>query len=280
MKSARRNAVASKFLSSIFIIILIAHLNVNFVYAVNAEEIDYAQARQRMVRGQLAARGINDKRVLDVMNWVERHKFVPEGMKAYAYEDSPLPIGEGQTISQPYVVALMTQLLQLEGDEKILEIGTGSGYQAAVLAELAKEVYTIEILKNLGEEAQERLKGLGYTNIKVRIADGYYGWEEYAPFDAIIVTAAAQYIPQPLIDQLKVGGRLVIPVGDMNMQKLLLVQKQPGGKLKEYEVTGVLFVPLVGEHSKVEPKEEPKENQAENKKWKSSEDKKWKVRQR
>jgi len=272
--------VASKFLNSIFIIILIAHLNVNFVYAVNAGEIDYAQARQRMVKGQLVARGINDKRVLDIMSWMERHKFVPENMRAYAYEDSPLPIGEGQTISQPYIVALMTQLLQLEGDEKVLEIGTGSGYQAAILAELVKEVYTIEILKDLGKRAQKRLKELGYTNIKVKIADGYHGWKEYAPFDAIIVTAAARYIPQPLIDQLKVGGRLVIPVGDMNMQKLLLVQKQPGEKLKEYEITGVLFVPLVGEHSKVQPKEEPKEDQTENKKWKPSEDKKWKVKQR
>jgi len=272
--------VTSKFLNSIFIISLIAHLNVDLVCTVNAEEIDYAQARQRMVRQQLVARGINDKRVLDVMGWVERHKFVPENMRAYAYEDSPLPIGEEQTISQPYIVALMTQLLQLEGDEKVLEIGTGSGYQAAVLAELAKEVYTVEILKDLGEKAQKRLEGLGYTNIKVKIADGYYGWKEYAPFDAIIVTAAAEYIPQPLIDQLKMGGRLVIPVGDIKMQKLLLVQKQPGGGLKEHEITGVLFVPLVGEHPKVEPKEEPKESQAENKKWKPSEDKKWKVRQR
>lgn len=224
-----------------------------------SDEIDYVMARKKMVQEQLAARDITDKRTLDVMGWVERHKFVPERMKRYAYEDMPLPIGEGQTISQPYIVALMTQLLELKGNEKVLEIGTGSGYQAAILAELAKEVYTIEIIESLGKTAEERLKELGYTNIKIKIADGYYGWEEYAPFDAIIVTAAAEYIPQHLIDQLKVGGRLIIPVGDERMQNLLLVQKEPGGKLKEYEITGVLFVPLVGDHPKVEPKEGAKE---------------------
>ncbi len=246
-------------------------LSLLLAYGVNAEEENfYVAARQRMIQEQLVARGIKDKKVLEVMSWVERHKFVPEALKRYAYEDTPLPIDKGQTISQPYIVALMTELLELKGDEKILEVGTGSGYQAAILAELAKEVYTIEIIDSLGKGAEERLKGLGYTNIKVKIGDGYYGWEEYAPFDAIIVTAAAEYIPQPLIEQLKVGGRLVIPVGDERMQKLLLVQKQPGDKLKEYEITGVLFVPLVGEHPRVETKEESrsKGEQGENKKWK------------
>ncbi|KPK41134.1 MAG: hypothetical protein AMJ78_06305 [Omnitrophica WOR_2 bacterium SM23_29] len=237
-----------------------------------SDEIDYIVARKKMVQEQLAARDITDKKVLDVMSCVERHKFVPERMKRYAYEDMPLPIGEGQTISQPYIVALMTQLLELKGKEKVLEIGTGSGYQAAILAELVKEVYTIEIIGSLGKTAEERLEELGYTNIKVKIADGYYGWEEYAPFDAIIVTAAAEYIPQPLIDQLKVGGRLVIPVGDTRMQSLLLVQKEPGGKLKEYEITGVLFVPLVGEHQKDKPEEKSTDSKkrwpSENKKWK------------
>lgn len=229
-----------------------------------------------MVQEQLVARGITDKRVLDVMSWLERHKFVPDRMKEYAYEDMPLPIGKGQTISQPYIVALMTQVLELKGNEKVLEVGTGSGYQAAILAELTKEVYTIEIIENLGKEAEERLKELGYTNIKVKIGDGYYGWQEYAPFDAIIVTAAAGAIPQPLIDQLKVGGRIVIPVGDESEQKLLLIQKQPGGKLKENEITGVLFVPLVGEH----PEVKPEEKSTEDKKWVPSENKRWKKKQR
>lgn len=245
-----------------------------------SEEIDYEAARQKMVEEQLIARGIKDKKVLEIMGLVERHKFVPEDMKKYAYEDTPLPIGEGQTISQPYIVALMTELLKLKGDEVILEIGTGSGYQAAILAELAKEVYTIEIIDSLGRQAQERLEGLGYTNIKVRIADGYYGWQEYAPFDGIIVTAAADYIPQPLVDQLKIGGRLIIPVGDKNMQKLLLVQKELGGKLKKYELTAVMFVPLVGEHPKEKTAEEQKvkskEVPPENKKWLPVENKKWK----
>lgn len=246
-----------------------------------SDGIDYAAARQKMVQEQLVARGIKDKRVLDVMGWVERHKFVPEKIKEYAYEDTPLSIGKGQTISQPYIVALMTELLELKGDGKILEIGTGSGYQAAILAELTKEVYTVEIIEGLGKEAEERFKELGYTNIKVKIGDGYYGWQEYAPFDAIIVTAAADAIPQPLIDQIKVGGRLVIPIGDEGEQKLLLIQKQPGGKLKKNEITGVLFVPLVGERPNLETKKESelREEQAENKKWVPSENKKWKKKQ-
>lgn len=252
-------------------------LSLLLTYGVNAEEENfYIAARQRMVQKQLVARGITDKRVLDVMSWLERHKFVPDRMKEYAYEDMPLPIGKGQTISQPYIVALMTQVLELKGNEKVLEVGTGSGYQAAILAELTKEVYTIEIIENLGKEAEERLKELGYTNIKVKIGDGYYGWQEYAPFDAIIVTAAAGAIPQPLIDQLKVGGRIVIPVGDESEQKLLLIQKQPGGKLKENEITGVLFVPLVGEH----PEVKPEEKSTEDKKWVPSENKRWKKKQR
>lgn len=205
---------------------------------------EYYPLREKMVTEQIIARNVKDKKVLSAMLKVPRHEFVPENLKKFAYEDRPLPIGEDQTISQPYIVALMTELLELKGDERVLEIGTGSGYQAAILAEIAKEVYTIEIIPSLARSAEERLKRLGYKNIKVKIGDGYKGWQEYAPFDAIIVTAAPDHVPQPLVDQLKVGGRMVIPVGSM-FQELKLITKNGG--IKERDIIPVRFVPMTGE---------------------------------
>ncbi len=215
------------------------------VYAEESSEEKYALARKRMVETQIVARGVSNERVLDAMLKVERHKFVPIYLRAFAYTDRPLPIGEGQTISQPYIVALMTELLSLHGDEKVLEIGTGSGYQAAVLAELSKEVYTIEILEPLAKRADKLLKNLGYGNITVKCGDGFIGWEEYAPFDGIIVTCAPEKVPEPLIEQLAEGGRMVIPVGDV-WQKLKLLEKKRG-KVKSKSVIPVRFVPMTGE---------------------------------
>ncbi len=205
----------------------------------------YAENRERMVKAQIESRGVKDKLVLDAMREVPRHLFVPEGLRDQAYTDGPLPIGEGQTISQPYIVALMTELLGFKGGERVLEIGTGSGYQAAILAEIASEVYTIEIICSLAESAERRLKEMGYKNITVRCADGYQGWKEHAPFDGAIVTAAPDHIPQPLVDQLKVGGRLVIPVGDV-FQELIVVTKTETGT-RRINVIPVRFVPMTGE---------------------------------
>ena len=212
-----------------------------------SEETDkYTQLRKDMVEQQLKTRDIYDEKVLNVMGKVERHKFVPRLLMDNAYEDHPLPIGHGQTISQPYIVALMTQSLEVNKDDKVLEIGTGSGYQAAVLAELVKEVYTIEIIKELSYTAEERLNNLGYENIKVKNADGYFGWEENAPYDAIIVTAAANHIPPPLLQQLKDSGKLIIPLGStLTFQTLTLVTKK-GNDLETEFITGVRFVPLTG----------------------------------
>lgn len=191
-----------------------------------------------------------DPRVMEAMRRVPRHQFVNSFLRSMAYANRPLPIGHGQTISQPYLVAVMTDLLKPTAKSRVLEIGTGSGYQAAVLAEMVDEVYTMEIIEPLAIEAQERLQRLGYTNVKVRIGDGYYGWEEHAPFDAIIVTAAANHIPPPLIRQLKPGGRMVIPVGSPFMtQQLLVVDKDREGKLRTRQILPVVFVPLTGEHS-------------------------------
>lgn len=205
--------------------------------------LDFKNLRETMVKYQIEQRGIKDRRVLEVMRRVERHRFVPRQIQHLAYEDMPLPIGEGQTISQPYIVAIMTEVLQLKGNEKVLEIGTGSGYQAAVLAELAQEVYTIEILPELANQAQKLLDELGYKNIKVKCADGYLGWPEFAPFDAIIVTCAPEEIPQALIEQLAEGGRMVIPVGTAYQELRLLVKTQ--GRIKQTGIIPVRFVPMI-----------------------------------
>jgi protein-L-isoaspartate(D-aspartate) O-methyltransferase len=213
--------------------------------AVSQEKDEYVVMREKMVTNQIERRGVSGKLVLSAMRKVPRHLFVPEDMKPYAYEDRALPIGEDQTISQPYIVALMTELLGLKGGEKVLEIGTGSGYQAAILAEIAKEVYTIEIIESLAKTAEERLQKIGYKNITVKWGDGYQGWEEYAPFDGVIVTAAPDHVPQPLVAQLKVGGRMVIPVGDYFQELKLLTKTEDG--VKEKNVIPVRFVPMTGE---------------------------------
>ncbi len=211
---------------------------------------DYARKRQEMVRGQLISRGISDRKVLNAMSRIPRHLFVDKSLRNKAYGDHPLPIGEGQTISQPYVVALMTEALKLKPTDRVLEIGTGSGYQAAVLAEIVKEVYTIEIRKRLKDRATAVLKKLGYKNIKTKHADGYFGWEEYAPFDAVIITASANHIPPPLVRQLKDGGRLIIPLGStVYYQTLTLVTKR-GKDLEVEQMGGVTFVPMIGEVQK------------------------------
>ncbi len=190
-----------------------------------------------------------DEKVLAALNGVRRHEFVPRNARREAYANHPLPIGHGQTISQPYIVALMTDLVEPEEDDVVLEIGTGSGYQAAVLAKLVKKVYSIEIIEPLANSASERLDRLGYGNVETRLGDGYYGWEEHAPFDAIVVTAAASHVPPPLIQQLKPGGRMVIPVGGRFMlQYLLLIEKTNDGEILTRQISAVRFVPLTGQH--------------------------------
>lgn len=206
----------------------------------------FASKRQAMIEKDIKGRGVTDRKVLEAMARIQRHLFVDEKNRVMAYEDHPLPIGEGQTISQPYVVAIMTETLKLKSTDRVLEIGTGSGYQAAVLAEIAKEVYTIEIRKSLAETAAKRLKDLGYKNVKVKYADGYYGWEEYGPFDAIIITAAANHIPAPLIRQLKEGGRLIIPLGSTVYYQTLTVGTKRKGDLDVEQMGAVSFVPMVG----------------------------------
>jgi protein-L-isoaspartate(D-aspartate) O-methyltransferase len=213
------------------------------------EEPRFLQARRRMVAADLRGRDISDGKVLEVMGRVPRQWFVPAGLADLAYADHPVPIGHGQTISQPYIVALMTQLARPTRESRALDIGTGSGYQAAVLAELCKEVDSIEILKPLAEEARKRLADLGYKNVTVRCGDGYRGWPQRAPFDVILVAAAPDHVPQPLVDQLAPGGRLVIPVGRF-FQELLLVEKQRDGTVRRRSVTGVAFVPMTGEAEK------------------------------
>jgi protein-L-isoaspartate(D-aspartate) O-methyltransferase len=204
-----------------------------------------ASARERMVARTIEARGVRDPRVLAAMRKVPRHEFVPEAMRARAYDDTPLPIGHEQTISQPYIVAVMTEAARLDADDKVLEIGTGSGYQAAVLAEVAGEVYSIEIVEPLGREAAATLARLGYGRVHLRIGDGYRGWPEAAPFDAILVTAAPLEVPRPLVEQLAVGGRLVVPVGD-GLQELRVITKTPEGTTTE-TMFPVRFVPMTGE---------------------------------
>jgi len=210
-----------------------------------------AQKRKAMVENDIKGRGIKDKTVIKAMGRVPRHLFVDKSLNDRAYEDYPLPIGEGQTISQPYVVALMTEALRLKPADRVLEIGTGSGYQAAVLSVIVKQVYSIEIRKSLADMAAKRLRDLGYTNVKVKYGDGYPGWEEFAPFDAIIITAAANHIPPPLIKQLKIGGRLIIPLGStVYYQTLTLVTKREKGELDVEQMGSVAFVPMIGEAEK------------------------------
>lgn len=225
---------------------------------ITAGATDYALERAAMIRAieddvkdtsLYIDREALDPRVMKALATVPRHEFVPENQQASAYENRPLPIGHGQTISQPYIVALMTDLIKLEPGDRVLEIGTGSGYQAAILSQITGSVFTIEIIEPLGKVAEERFQRLGYNNITSRIGDGYYGWQEHALYDAIIVTAAASHIPPPLIKQLKPGGRMVIPVGSRFLtQQLVLVTKDKAGKMTTRQILPVVFVPLTGEH--------------------------------
>lgn len=216
--------------------------------ALRAEMIRDIEEDVKATRDRIGRKAFSP-RVMEVMEKVPRHEFVPDSQKPHAYENRPLPIGHGQTISQPYIVALMTDLLDIHEESVVLEVGTGSGYQAAVLSALSKEVYSVEIIEELGEQARERLERLGFKNTHVRVGDGYHGWKERAPFDAIIVTAAGSHIPPPLIEQLKPGGRMVIPVGGPFMtQQLMLVEKGENGATRTRQILPVAFVPLTGGH--------------------------------
>jgi protein-L-isoaspartate(D-aspartate) O-methyltransferase len=216
----------------------------------NSGEDRYTQKRYEMVQNQLASRDITEQRVLDAMKTVPRHLFVDPQYRRQAYADHPLPIDEGQTISQPYIVALMTQYIDLKRGEEVLEVGTGSGYQAAVLAQLTDKVYSIEIKENLAKKASATLMSLGYSSIQVKYGDGYFGWEEHAPFDAIIVTCAANHIPPPLLNQLKEGGRLIIPLGSTLYYQTLALVTKVKGKPEVKHFLGVRFVPMTGEVQK------------------------------
>jgi len=222
------------------LIIFLLFTIIPFVFADSMED-----QRKAMVDNQIINRGVSDPQTIKAMREVPRHLFVPKASQRFAYEDRPLPIGFSQTISQPYIVAFMTEAVQLTGNERVLEIGTGSGYQAAILAEITKEVYTIEIVKELAQQAEKRLKDLKYENIVVKYGDGYQGIKEYAPYDVIVVTAAPNEVPQELINQLKIGGRMVIPVGSF-YQKLYLITKNPDGISKK-SLLPVRFVPMVKE---------------------------------
>jgi protein-L-isoaspartate(D-aspartate) O-methyltransferase len=217
----------------------------------------YATSASAMVDRQLRPRGIDDPMTLRVMSKVPREKFVPPELRASAYEDRPLPIGYGQTISQPFIVAFMTQQLKPKSTDRVLEIGTGSGYQAAVLSELVAQVYTIEIVKPLAERSAALLRELGYKNVEVKAGDGYKGWPEHAPFDAIIVTAAPDHVPAPLVEQLKEGGRMIIPVGKTHAQELYLLEKR-GGQVRQTAVIPVRFVPLTRDRGEKPSNDSPK----------------------
>ncbi len=239
-----------KSLIFILIVFLVFFLSIFAQEQEEDREAIFTQKRQSMVVNQLQSRDIIDSKVLRAMLTVPRHQFVDERIKESAYNDYPLAIGEGQTISQPYIVALMTQLLELKGGERVLEIGTGSGYQAAVLAEIVEEVYTVEIYESLSKKSEKLMKDLGYRNIHFNIGDGYYGWEEYAPYDAIIVTCAPDYVPQHLLQQIRDdGGRIVIPVGGIWMAQTLMKIEKIEGKIKSKGIIGVRFVPMIG-HSR------------------------------
>ena len=214
--------------------------------ASSTEETDrFNVLREQMVRKQIVARGVKDSKVIEAMKKVPRHLFVPEEFRDQAYEDYPLPIGEGQTISQPYIVAYMTEALELKPADRVLEIGTGSGYQAAILAEIVRDVYTIEIIPGLGNRARQTLEEMGYNNIWVKVGDGYKGWPDKAPFDAVIVTCAPEEIPEALIEQLKDGGRMIIPVGKENSVQSLVKGLKKGGKIEVIDKLPVRFVPMV-----------------------------------
>lgn len=231
-----------------FITLAIALLQLSLIWTASASDFPqkFPEKEMRKMLATIQAYGMTDTTVLGAMGRVPRHVFVPENSRKYSYQDSPLGIGYGQTISQPYIVAEMTRLLNLTPDSKVLEIGTGSGYQAAVLSEISSQVYTIEIVEPLLEQARKNLTAAGYTNIKVRLGDGYHGWPEAAPFSAIIVTCAAGHIPPPLLDQLARGGRMVIPVGKrFGTQYLILVTKQMDGTISSKNILPVRFVPLV-----------------------------------
>jgi len=208
---------------------------------------DFKSLQEEMVTQQIMGRGVVTPRVIAAFRKVPRHLFVPEQFQSHSYNDHPLPIGEGQTISQPYIVALMTDLLDLSGEEKVLEIGTGSGYQAAILAELAKEVYTVERLKLLAEGAEKVLKELNYQNVKVLVGDGTKGWKEFSPYKRIMITASAPDVPQPLFEQLDEMGKLVVPIGGKWLQDLTLIEKKKGKMIRK-SVCGCVFVPLIGEY--------------------------------
>ncbi|MFC1658348.1 protein-L-isoaspartate(D-aspartate) O-methyltransferase [Candidatus Omnitrophota bacterium] len=210
--------------------------------------MDYALLKRRMVQQQLIPRGIKDPRVIDALLKVERHKFIPEELRNSAYADYPVPIGEKQTISQPYIVALMTESLDLSCADRVLEIGTGSGYQTAILAELAQQVYSIERFPVLAKRAEALLKDLDYSNVKIKLADGTLGWVEEAPFSRIIVTAAAPKVPLPLIEQLTENGKMVLPLGEAFSQVLTVITKHEG-QIKKEQICGCVFVPLIGEHA-------------------------------
>ena len=233
------------FKAAVVLVIVLSHFPHPLLGDLTGKESDpLSSMREKMVETQIRARGVTDEKVIDALRRIPRHEFVPPAEKLLAYLDNPLPIGQGQTISQPYIVALMTEQLRVVPEDKILEVGTGSGYQAAVLAELAKEVYTIEILKPLYQQAKSTLEKLGYQNVKIRLGDGTKGWPEAAPFDKIIVTAGGLKIPDDLIQQLKEGGRLVMPVGERDEQ-MLVVGEKSGRILKTTEIIPVRFVPLV-----------------------------------
>ncbi len=239
--------------SNLLIIFLVLfHTVVVAGFAESSAEKARAKARRQMVEHDLRTRGIEDASVLKAMQQVPRHLFVPENRRRLAYGDFPLPIGKKQTISQPYIVAFMTQSLNLKKTDKILEIGTGSGYQAAVLAEIVARVYTIEIIPSLAKKAAGLLQSLAYTNIEVKAGDGFFGWPEAAPFDAIILTCSAEKIPQALIDQLKEGGRIILPLGRRNAIQSLILATKRSGKLDKEKILPVRFVPMTGEIEKNE----------------------------